>query len=240
MEDGPQARQDALNTAAARRRFIEENTAFEAPSLVPEVRLHLASEALPLWQKTEDALEREGLPPPFWAFAWAGGQALARYILDNPATVAGKRVLEVGAGSGLVAIAAAQAGAAHVRANDLDPFSLDAMALNAAANGVSIDVVSEDVLDGTPVVDVLLIADLFYEKSLSARAAGLGQRAQRNGAQVLIGDPGRTYLPKDLLEPVAKYSVPTPRALEDADVKAVSIFRFAGRLADEGPLDHKG
>nr|WP_226575213.1 50S ribosomal protein L11 methyltransferase [Acuticoccus sediminis] len=210
-----------------RAAFIKANTLLTAPSHVPEIVLHLADEALPLWQKTEEELGEAGLPPPFWAFAWAGGQALARYILDDPSLVAGRRVLDVGAGGGIAAIAAALSGASSVRANEIDAFALEAIALNITANGVSVDVVSGDLLGGEADADVVLAGDIFYERPLAERAFAFLRRAQGAGATVLIGDPNRTYLPADSLIVVATYEVPVPLALEDADVKRTRVWRLA-------------
>ena len=207
--------------------FVRDNTILQAPSLIPEIRLYLADEALPLWQKTEDELSRSGLPPPFWAFAWAGGQALARYILDTPETARGLRVLDVGAGSGLCSIAAARAGASSVAANDVDAFALAAVALNAAANGVAVALVDGDLLGGTADADVVLVGDLFYERPLAERTLAYLRRSAAAGATILIGDPSRTYLPRDALAPIATFSVPTPLALEDADVKRTTVWRLA-------------
>lgn len=208
-------------------RFIREHTALRPVPHAPEIVLHVADEATALWQKTEDELEAIGLPPPFWAFAWAGGQALARYILDNPATVAGRQVIDFASGSGLVAIAAARAGAAHVTASDLDPFALQAIPLNAAANGVAerITAVGTDLI-GTD-APCILAADIFYERDLGGRVgAWLGDLHAR-GRTVLIGDPGRSYLPRERLIPIARYEVPVTRDLEDAEIKRSSVWRFA-------------
>ena len=208
-------------------RFIREHTALRAVPHAPEIVLHVADEATALWQKTEEELEAIGLPPPFWAFAWAGGQALARYILDNPATVAGRRVVDFAAGSGLVAIAAAMAGAAHVTASDLDPFALHAIPLNAAANGVADRITAEGRdLIGTD-APCVLAADIFYERDLAAAVGGWLGDLHRRGHTVLIGDPGRSYLPRERLVPVATYEVPVTRALEDAEIKRSSVWRFA-------------
>lgn len=207
--------------------FIRDNTVVGTPSHVPELRLHLADEALPLWQKTEEELGEAGLPPPFWAFAWAGGQALARHILDDPALVAGRRVLDVGAGGGIAAIAASMAGAAHVRASEVDAFALDAMSLNVALNGVAVEIVGGDLLDGPADADVVLAGDLFYERPLADRALAFLRRAHRDGAAVLIGDPKRTYLPTDALQIAATYEVRVPLALEDAEVKRTTVWRLA-------------
>lgn len=192
----------------------------------PEIRLHLADEATDLWLKTEEELGAVGLPPPFWAFVWAGGQALARYVLDHPATVRGRKVLDFASGSGLVAIAAAKAGAARVEACDVDAFALAAIALNAAANGVAVTAVEGDLLGRGEGWETVLAGDVWYERDTAARVtdwlAGLAAR----GASVLIGDPGRSYLPREKLEAVATYEVPVTRALEDAEIKRSSVWRF--------------
>ncbi|RZK80223.1 MAG: methyltransferase, partial [Methylobacterium sp.] len=180
-------------------------------------------------QKTEDELAVIGLPPPFWAFAWAGGQALARYILDNPGLVAGRRVLDFASGSGLVAIAAARSGAEHVTASDLDPFAIPAIGLNAAANGVAerIEAVSRDLIGSDPGSAVVLAADIFYEQDLAARVTAWLSGLHARGATVLVGDPGRSYLPRDRLTELATYTVPVSRSLEDAEVKRSSVWRFS-------------
>lgn len=208
-------------------RFIRDYTMLLAPPLVPELRLHLAHEALPLWEKTEEELGAIGLPPPYWAFAWAGGQALARYVLDHPATVAGGRVLDFAAGSGLVAIAAARAGAAAATASEIDPFSVAAIRLNAAANGVGLEVAGDDLIGGDGFWDVVLVGDAFYEKPLADRLAPWLAALARRGATVLVGDPGRAYLPKTGLAPCAVYSVPVTRALEDAEIKKTTVWRWS-------------
>nr|WP_210329368.1 50S ribosomal protein L11 methyltransferase [Methylorubrum zatmanii] len=193
----------------------------------PEIVLHVADEATALWQKTEDELEAIGLPPPFWAFAWAGGQALARYILDHPETVAGRHVVDFASGSGLVAIAAAKAGATHVTASDLDPFALHAIPINAAANGVEgrITAVGTDLI-GTDAESVLA-ADVFYERDLGAAVGNWLGDLHGRGRTVLIGDPGRSYLPRERLIAVATYEVPVTRDLEDAEIKTSCVWRFA-------------
>lgn len=213
--------------------FIAANTVPTAPPHVPEIRLHLATDALPLWHKTEEELEAEGLPLPFWAFAWAGGQALARHVLDNPDLVRGRRVLVFAAGSGLEAIAACRAGAAAVVATDIDAFARAAMVLNAAANGVGFEIMATDVLAAPfaalqPHPDVVLLGDVFYEKPMAERVAAWAAQALAGGADVLVGDPGRSYLPKDRLVALAEYRVPTTLALEDAEVKRTVVWRFLG------------
>lgn len=207
-----------------RTAFIRANTAAMAPPLVPEVVLHLAHEAVPVWRKTEEELGEIGLPPPFWAFAWAGGQALARHVLDHGELVRGRSVIDFASGSGLVAIAAIKAGAASVLAADIDGFAVSAIGLNAALNRVTLEVTREDLLAAPPpACDVVLVGDLFYEKSLAARTlAWLRQAAA--GSLVLIGDPGRGYLPKDELVKLAEYDVPATRELEDAEIKRSAVW----------------
>lgn len=216
-------------TTAQCRDFIRANTEVLTPPLVPEVKLHLAHEALPIWQKTEDELDAIGLPPPFWAFAWAGGQALARHILDNPAIVKGKRVLDLASGSGLVTIAAKKAGAAHVAASEIDQFAVVAVALNAKLNAVLVTPVAGDLLDRNPPLDldVILVGDLFYEKHLATHCLDWLNRPNKGGIDVLIGDPGRSYLPKDKLKRIAEYAVPVTRELEDAEIKKTAVWRLA-------------
>ena len=219
-------RREILNLANAES-FIRGNTRLRPVPHVPEISLYVADEAVPLWQKTEEELGEIGLPPPFWAFAWAGGQALARYVLDNPECVHGKRVLDLASGSGLVAIAAAKAGAALVVANDIDSFAMPAIKLNAAANAVALQFETIDRLDPqTPVetFDAVLAGDIFYERDTAARALIFLERMARQGAQILVGDPGRTYLPKDRLAIRADYEVPVTRDLEDAEIKRTKVW----------------
>jgi predicted nicotinamide N-methyase len=211
-----------MNPAA----FIRANTALLAPPLVPEITLRLAHEALPLWEKTEEELGQIGLPPPFWAFAWAGGQALARYVLDNPATVAGRSVLDFASGSGLLGIAALKAGAYWAGASEIDAFALAAIEMNAEANGVSLIAMGRDVIDGDDGWQVVLVGDCFYEKPLADRLLPWLQRLARRGAKVLVGDPGRSYFPKGGLTRLATYEVPVTRALEDAEIKKTSVWRL--------------
>jgi predicted nicotinamide N-methyase len=195
--------------------FVQRNTAIAAPPLVPEIRLHLATEVTPLWQVTEKTLAGKALPPPFWAFAWAGGQALARYLLDNPAVVRGREVLDIGSGSGIVAIAAAKAGASRVVAAEIDHFAAAAIALNAPLNGAVITVETRDLLDRAAAGwGVALAGDICYEEPMSSRAMALLRRIAARGRPALLGDPGRAYLPKDGLAELARYTVPTSRELE--------------------------
>ena len=210
-----------------RARFIDANTRLKAVPLVPEIRLHLAHEAVPIWQKTEEELGEIGLPPPFWAFAWAGGQALARYVLDHPETVRGRQVLDLASGSGLVAIAAAKAGAASVVAADIDAFAVAAIGLNAAANAVAVSATGADLLAAPPqAFDTVLVGDLFYERALATRLLAWLEAARAQGSLVLIGDPGRSYLPKARLEAIAEYRVTQTRELEDAETKRSTVWRL--------------
>ena len=208
--------------------FILDNTDLMCPPPVPENRRHLATEAHELWLKTAADLERIGLPPPFWAFAWAGGQGLARYVLDHPDMVAGKRVVDFASGSGLVAIAAKRAGAADVMAADIDPWAQTAVALNAAENGVGVRFTGEDLIGAATDADVLLAGDVFYDKDFAAALIPWFSRLAGEGKLVLVGDPGRSYCPKDRLEELAVYQVPVTRALEDSEVKRTTVWRFVG------------
>lgn len=206
--------------------FILANTRLLTPPLVPEIKLHLAEETVPIWQKTEEELGEMNVPPPYWAFAWAGGQALARYILDTPALVAGKQVVDLGSGSGLTAIAARLAGASHVLAADIDVFALAAIQLNAAANGVTVEATSQDLLAGSPApCGVVLIGDLFYERQLADRVLKYIDQVKSQGASIFIGDPQRNYFPRGRFERQADYRVPVTRELEDAEIKYSAVWR---------------
>ncbi len=208
--------------------FIRQHTDLMVVPLVPEVKLHLAHEAIPIWQKTEVELGQMGLPPPFWAFAWAGGQALARYILDHADIVRGKTVLDLASGSGLVGIAALKAGAASVLAADIDAFAIAACKINSFANHVEMCVTQENVLYVSPPnVDVILVGDLFYESSTAEQCLRF---LYQSSARILIGDPGRRYLPKEELEKLATYSVPVSRDLEDAEFKQTSVWRLQSQV----------
>ena len=206
--------------------FIRANTSLMAPPHVPEIRLWLASEVHDLWLKTEEDLEAIGLPPPFWAFAWAGGQGLARYILDHPEEVRGKRVLDFASGSGLVAIAAKLAGASEVTAADIDPWAGTAVGLNARENGVEIGFTAEDLI-GKPVkADIVLAGDVFYDRDFASALTEWFGRLSAGGTRVLVGDPGRSYRPTERLEALATYEVPVTRVLEDSEVKNTTVWRF--------------
>ncbi len=217
-----------------RRAFILANTRLQSPSHVPEIRLHLADEVTPLWRMTEEALGELGLPPPFWAFAWAGGQGLARYVLDHPETVRGRTVLDFATGSGLVAIAAALAGADCVVGCDLDPFAREALALNVAANGRRADFLDGDLLStAPPPADVILAGDVFYERPMAEGVLRWLTTARRAGAAVLVGDPGRSYFPQDAFSHLQTYQVPVSLELEDASVKRTSVYAL-GACAPPG------
>jgi predicted nicotinamide N-methyase len=211
-----------------RAAFIRANTALIQPPLTPEIVLHLATEIVPIWKSTEEELAAQGVPPPFWAFAWAGGQALARYVLDNAELVRGKRVLDFATGSGIVAIAVMKAGAASATAVEIDDFAIAATALNAQANGVSIDAVHDDVVGRDDGWDVVLAGDVCYEREMSGRVFAWLSALAKRGALVLIGDPGRNYLPKDRLEPLATYEVQTTRELEDREIRRTTVYRVVG------------
>lgn len=206
--------------------FIKTNAALMAPPLVPEIKLHLATEVVPLWRATEEELAEIGVPPPYWAFAWAGGQALARYVLDHRELVAGKRVLDIGSGSGLVGLAAVRAGAASVLAADIDVFACAAISLNAAVNQCAIDITQTDLIGAPLAWDVILVGDLFYERPLAERLlAWLGPL----DVPALLGDPGRTYFPKTGIEKLASYSVQTTRDLEDREIRETGVYRLLPR-----------
>lgn len=207
--------------------FILANTALMQPPHVPEIALRLADEAHELWHRTEEELAAIGLPPPFWAFAWAGGQGLARHVLDHPETVRGKRVLDFASGSGLVAIAAMKAGAERLDAADIDPFCEAAIRLNAKANEVAVGFCGSDLVGEDQGWDVVLAGDVFYEKPFADRLVPWFSSLRVRGAEILVGDPGRAYLPKDRLERLTTYEVPVTRALEDAEVKRTTVWRFA-------------
>ncbi|KRE09872.1 nicotinamide N-methyase [Bosea sp. Root381] len=211
-----------------RRGFILEHTRLLPVPHAPEIGLHVAQEATELWQKTEDELATIGLPPPFWAFAWAGGQALARYLLDDTSIVRGRRVLDFASGSGLVAIAAAKAGAAAVEACDIDAFAAEAIAINADANAVRIAVRLDGLVGRDEGWDVVCAGDVCYERAMAERVIAWLEQLAARGAQVLIGDPGRSYLPRARLETLASYAVPVTRSLEDAEIKQSSVWRLKG------------
>lgn len=220
-------------TRAEIERFIAAQTRPGAASLVPEIRLHLASEVTPLWQATEATLARHNVPPPYWAFAWPGGQALARHILDRPELVRGKRVLDFAAGGGVAAIAAARCGAVAAAA-DIDAVAAVAIEMNAALNALPVEALAADVTARDPAAaarewDVVLAGDVFYERPMAERVEPWLRGLARHGALVLVADPGRAYLPASGLDEVGRYTVPTSRDLEDRDSRETRVFRLSGR-----------
>jgi len=206
--------------------FIQAQTAIAAPPLTPEIRLHLATEITPIWEATEATLATMNLPPPYWAFAWAGGQALTRFLMDHPDWVKGKRVLDFAAGSGLSAIGAAKAGAAHVQAAEIDDYAIAAIALNARANDVDIELVREDLIGVAQSWDVVLAGDVCYERPMAERVIAWFRTLAGRGVAVLMGDPGRAYLPQSGLVELARYQVPTSLELEDRDVRETIVWRL--------------
>jgi predicted nicotinamide N-methyase len=204
--------------------FIRANTRVAASPLIPEIRLHLADDAVALWELTEAGMDALRLAPPFWAFAWAGGQALARHILDHPEFVRSKRVLDVGSGAGLAAIAAMRAGAASAEAADADPFAAHAARLNAELNSVAVAPRTHDAIGAASNAEIILVGDLFYERDTAARLLAWLEEKKAKGCATLIGDPGRAYLPKERLMHVADYDVPTLRALEDSELKRTGVW----------------
>ncbi|MDE2006237.1 MAG: methyltransferase [Rhodospirillales bacterium] len=205
--------------------FIRAQTALGAAPLVPEIALHLASEITPLWQASEAWLEARDLAPPFWAFAWPGGQALARHVLDQPGLVAGKRVLDFAAGCGIAAIAAARAGAADVEAAEIDTLAVAAIGLNAAANGVAVRGLATDVVGAECRWETILCGDVCYEAPMTQHILPWLRRMAAR-AEVILADPGRAYLPKEGMVAFARYSVPTTRELEDREVREVTLYRL--------------
>jgi predicted nicotinamide N-methyase len=217
-------------TEEDRRRFILDHTDLKMPPLVPEVALHLAGDVMNLWSATNAldaarAASLDDLPPPYWAFAWPGGQALARYLLDTPSEVAGKNVLDFGSGSGLVAIAAAKAGAARVCAAEIDSLARTALALNARANGVSVAIIADDIIGTETQWDAVLVGDMCYEQPLAGRLIAWLHKLSANDVCVRIGDPGRTYFHANGLARLATYAVPTSRDLEDHTIRETSVYR---------------
>lgn len=209
------------------REVVLSRTRLQSPPAVPELRLHLADDMDQAWSALQDELDDGELPPPFWAFAWLGGQAVARYVLDGPSLVADRSVLDLATGSGLCALAAARSGASSVLAVDVDAFAIDAVALNAAVNGLSVEARCADLLDEPPpTVDVVLAGDVFYDAAMSERVQPWLLAAARAGSRVVVGDPGRHYLPRALMTEVGSYDVPTTRELEGVELKAVRVFEL--------------
>lgn len=206
--------------------FVAAHTAVGRAPLVPEIALHLASEITPIWQATEDWLRERNIEPPFWAFAWPGGQATARYLLDDPTRIAGRRVLDFAAGCGIAAIAAAQAGAALVEAAEIDPLATASIRLNAALNGVAVTALDEDVVGQANRWDTVLAGDVCYEAPMTAHILPWLRGLAASGVEVLLADPGRAYLPGSGLSPLGTYRVPTTLELEDRTERVVTIHRL--------------
>ncbi|MDH6137600.1 putative nicotinamide N-methyase [Kitasatospora sp. MAA4] len=218
-------------TAMSDAAFVRESTRPTPVPFVPEVCLSMADDAIALWETTEEARGEIGLPPPFWAFAWAGGVAVARYVLDHPELVEGRTVLDVAAGSGLVGIAAALRGAKSVRAAEIDAYAVAAIGINAQANGVRVDAAVEDLLDGDGgPAEVVLAGDVFYERAMAGRFLPFLERAQARGALVVVGDPGRAYLPRERFTALAAYEVPVVADLEDTALKATTVWQLTAAV----------
>lgn len=209
------------------RDFIRANTDITAPSLIPELKLHLATEMTPIWQATQGDMDDAGLPPPFWAFCWPGGQALTRLILDQPHWVAGKRVLDFAAGSGISGIAAARMRASRVSAAEIDAYAAAAIALNAELNAVKVSVITEDIVGRMDLgVDIVLAGDVCYERPMAEQAFAWFGALANQGVTILMGDPGRSYLPTQGLTEIAHYQVPTSVDLEDKAMRLTSVWRI--------------
>ena len=208
--------------------FIRKNTALERPAMVPEFKLWLATEYVPIWQATETWLEEQNVDPPYWAFCWPGGQAIARFLLDNPERVRGKKVIDFAAGSGVSSMAAARAGATRVIANDIDLLSLIAAKLNAEENGLAVATSADDWLAGAeamPQADVVIAGDVCYEKEMSVRALAWLRGHANVGRLVLLGDPGRNYFSAQGLEELARYEIPTSLQLENRGMRETVVWR---------------
>jgi predicted nicotinamide N-methyase len=209
--------------------FIRTQTKIARPSLVPELKLHLATEISPIWRATQTELDDYGMPPPYWAFCWPGGQALTRFLIDQPQWVKGKRVLDFAAGSGLSGIGAAKMKAAQVTAAEIDDFAATAIKLNAKLNKVQIEIVTEDLVGRLDLgFDVVLAGDVCYERPMAERVFAWFEQLADTGVMVLMGDPGRAYLPRRGLVEMARYMVPTSTELEDKDMRLTLIWRIAG------------
>lgn len=206
--------------------FVRAHTTVARAALVPEIALHLATEITPIWQATETWLAERNIEPPFWAFAWPGGQATARLLLDDPSRVAGRRVLDFAAGCGIAAIAAAMAGAASVEAAEIDPLALAAVRINAALNGVAVATPDGDIVGAPCRWDVILAGDVCYEAPMTAHILPWLRAMAASGAEVLLADPGRAYLPADGLQPLVRHAVATSLELEDRTLREVTIHRL--------------
>ena len=208
------------------RKFVRRHTVAGHAVLVPEITLRLASEITPIWQATEAWLAARNVDPPFWAFAWPGGQALARHVLDHPSCVAGRRVLDFAAGSGLSTIGAKLAGAERVQANEIDDFAIEAILLNAAANNAALEVLRHDLIGRNEGWDIVLAGDVCYERPMADRVIPWLRSLAGSGVTVLVGDPGRAYLPAQGLVEVASYNVPTSMELEDRELRVTRVLRL--------------
>jgi predicted nicotinamide N-methyase len=204
--------------------FIRAQTVTSAATIVPEIALHLATEVTPLWQLTEERMKGNGLPPPYWAFAWPGGQGVARYVLDHPETVKGLRVLDFAAGCGIAAIAAMKAGAKEAQAADIDPFAQTALRLNADLNGVAVSLEAIDLGKAYARADVILAGDVCYQQAMSTLVLRWLYLSVVKGVRVILADPGRAYVPETGLKELARYEVPTSRDLEDRDSRTVTLW----------------
>lgn len=214
--------------------FVLQNTRLRSLPLLPEIQLHLADEVIVIWRRMQEEAGDADMAPPFWAFAWVGGQALARYVLDHPTEVAGKRVVDLAAGSGLCAVAAMLAGAASALAADVDPYCRGAVALNAAVNRVTVEFTDSDLtVAGPPHADVVLAGDVCYEQPMADRVLSWLLEANRHGVRVLFGDPGRDYFPRRDLVQLAEYEVRTTRDLEGSEVRRAGVYTFPDPVARE-------
>jgi predicted nicotinamide N-methyase len=215
--------------ASSARAFVLQHTRLQPVPTLGRLRLHLADDVLALWRATQLASGDPEAPLPYWAFAWAGGMAIARYLGEHPETVASRRVVDLGSGSGLCAIAAMRAGAAAANAIDIDRYAAAAIEVNAELNGVRVSVMRRDVLDEDPPdAEVVLAGDCWYEAGLAARVMPWLRRARDRGIDVLVGDPGRRYLPTDELTKLASYDVRTTTELEDLDLKRGTVYTLRG------------
>jgi predicted nicotinamide N-methyase len=207
--------------------FIRAQTQIQSPPLLPELKMHLATEVTPLWQQTEETLQQKNLPPPFWAFAWPGGQGAARYILDHPELVRGKQVVDVAAGGGGIALAAMKAGAKAALAFDVDPLALAAIKLNANINGLHVETCEKiDLTRPYVKADLLVAGDICYQQAMSTTLLRWLRLCVEGGFTVILSDPGRAYVPENGLIQLADYTVPTSRDLEDREVRTVTVWRL--------------
>jgi predicted nicotinamide N-methyase len=212
--------------AANETEFVERNTKLAQAELVPELTLRLGNMVIPLWELVESEFEAKGLAPPYWAYAWPGGQALARYILDRPELVRGRTVLDFASGCGIAGIAAARAGALSVLCADIDPLAQAACRMNGLINKISVHTTTDDLIgDDDLVPDVVLAGDIYYDRPLSIRVTRWLEAISAQGALVLVGDPGRNYLPRAGLAELSDYDIPTTRDLEVSDVKQTRVYR---------------